>query len=180
MPPAESVEYIEAKNDLRRKVRRIQRLSPSDDPVRRAEAALKLLSVQFENWMLDSVSRIAFARDAWADAGHGEGEDKRVFFRAVHDLKGQAATLGFPLATQIATSLCALLEQITARDLLPIKLIDQHVEALRAIVRENARNPEDRIGAELTRTLIEMADSYIARHHGGRESDKDAAGRTAP
>ncbi|MBS1168998.1 MAG: hypothetical protein H6R00_5023, partial [Proteobacteria bacterium] len=35
--PSDVPEYIEAKNDLRKKVREIRRRSPADDPVKRAE-----------------------------------------------------------------------------------------------------------------------------------------------
>ena len=34
--PSDAPEYIEAKNDLRKKVREIRRRSPADDPVKRA------------------------------------------------------------------------------------------------------------------------------------------------
>ncbi len=53
--PTDSTEYIEAKNDLRKKVREIRRRSPADDPVKRAEAALQILSTHFDDWMLDEV-----------------------------------------------------------------------------------------------------------------------------
>lgn len=161
---SESVEYIEARNDLSKKVRRIRRMSPADDPVRRAEAALKILSAHFDDWMFDGIRAIGQARDAWAAARYEDGDEKRAFYRSVHDLKGQATTLGYPLATQIATSLCALVERVADRHLLPIELIDSHVDALKAVVRENARNPADRIGFELAQRLGDLAGAYIAKH----------------
>lgn len=175
MPAAEPVEYIEARNDLTRKVRKIRSKSPADDPVKRAEAALKQLSVHFDDWMSDSVALIVEARRAWTAAGHVDPDALGTFFRAVHDLKGQATTLGFPLATRIATSLCALLERIPSDDAagipVPVEMIDRHVEALNAIVRENAHGSDDPVGSELTSALVGLADAYIARHGGDPDEE---------
>jgi glycine cleavage system protein P-like pyridoxal-binding family len=155
-------EYIEAKNDLSQKVRKIRRLSPADDPVKRAEAALKILSSHFDDWMIDEIRMMHEARDAWRAAGYATGEARDTFYRSVHDIKGQSTTLGFPLATQVAASLCALVERVEKRELVPLALIDKHVDALRAIVREKAKDEDDRVGAELVDALIERANAYIA------------------
>ncbi len=38
-------------------------------------------------------------------------QQREALFRAAHDIKGQAATLGFPLAAAVADSLCRLIER---------------------------------------------------------------------
>lgn len=169
--PSEAIEFIEAKNDLRKKVREIRRRSPADDPVKRAEAALQILSTHFDDWMLDEVKSMYDTRTAWAAVDYSEGEEKRAFHRAVHDIKGQSTTLGFPLATRVAASLCRLLERITERKLMPIDLVNQHVDAIRAIVRERAKDEENRVGAELTQTLLDVTEDYVSRH--GHVDDED-------
>ncbi len=170
--PTDSTEYIEAKNDLRKKVREIRRRSPADDPVKRAEAALQILSTHFDDWMLDEVKSMFETRAAWAAVDYREGEEKQAFHRAVHDIKGQSTTLGFPLATRVASSLCSLLERVTDRALVPIDLINQHVDAIRAIVRERAKDEQNRVGAVLTQTLLDVAEAYLT-HHGHVEEDDD-------
>ena len=169
--PSDATEYIEAKNDLRKKVREIRRRSPADDPVKRAEAALQILSAHFDDWMLDEVRSMFETRDAWAAVDYCEGEEKRAFHRAVHDIKVQSTTLGFPLATQVAASLCTLIERIERRDLLPIEMIDKHVDAIRAIVREKAKDENDRIGARLAAALVDLATAYVEAH--GRPDVED-------
>lgn len=165
MPTAPaSPEYIEAKNDLRQKVRKIRRLSPSDDPVKRAEAALRILSTHFGDWMLDEIRVMYETRDAWRAVDYRNGGEKDAFFRSVHDLKGQSTTLGFPLATRVAASLCQLLERIDNRKKLPISMINNHVDAIRAIVRENATEENDRVGADLVDALVELAAAYVKDH----------------
>ena len=173
MPSApQAPEIIEAKNDLRKKVRRIRRLSPADDPVKRAEAAIKILSEHFDDWMADEINVMFAARDAWRATGYRDGEERNAFYRAVHDIKGQSTTLGFPLATRVAGSLCSLLERVTERALTPVDLVNQHVDAIRAIVRERAKDEQNRVGSALTQTLLDVTEAYIARHgHVDEEDD---------
>jgi chemotaxis protein histidine kinase CheA len=159
---AEPYEIVEAKNDLRRKVREVRKTSPGDDPVARAEAALKILSTHFEDWIADEIASIEKTHAAWTAGGCPDGELREAFFRAVHDLKGQATTLGFPLATRVAASLCALLEGIPKAEDLPLPLVDQHVKAVRAIYREKARDEKDRIGSALAETLGDVTRAYLA------------------
>ncbi|WP_181703218.1 Hpt domain-containing protein [Chthonobacter albigriseus] len=165
MPPrSKPVDLIEPRNDLRKKVREIPGSNPADDPVARAEAALKTLSVQFDGWMEAEVDTIAARRLAWAKTDYADGPKREEFYRSVHDLKGQAATLGFPLAAHVAGSLCSLLERLPGPSLLPLPLIEQHVDAVRAIFREKAKSETDRIGQELAHALTKVADEYLAEH----------------
>jgi len=169
---ASSTQYIEAKNDLRKKVKEIKSRSPGADPVKRAEAALAILSTHFDDWMRDEIRTMSETHEAWMAAGCPVGDKRESFYRSIHDLKGQATTLGFPLATQVAASLCALLERIPGQDHLPVELVGQHVDAIRAIVREKAKDENDRVGARLANALAEAAGGYIGMY-GTRDEDDD-------
>ncbi len=160
---AEAYEFVEAKNDLRKKVRE-RRGSNGDDPVTRAEAALKILSSHFEGWVGEEVKFIEAAFAAWKKKDFAEGEPRDAFFRVVHDLKGQATTLGFPLATRVASSLCALLDGLPGKEHLPLDLIEAHVQAIRAIYREKVRDENDRVGSALATTLTDMAQAHLREH----------------
>jgi chemotaxis protein histidine kinase CheA len=76
-------------------------------------------------------------------------------YRAAHDIRGQAATLGFPLAGEIADGLCLLIERLGER-LPPQDVIDRHVESIRAIVREDVRHREHPIGEALVARLAAL------------------------
>src|SRR5690606_16658072 len=82
-------------------------------------------------------------------------------FHAAHDVKGDAATFGFPLAAGPAESLCRVLEHSPDRGRIPLALIDQHVDAVRAIVREYARSDIAEIAAALTRRLRQVSDEFL-------------------
>jgi len=69
---------------------------------------------------------------------------REEFFRAAHDIKGQAATFGYPLAAEVADSLCRLVEHAPDQQCVPPALIDQHVDGVRAIMRKDAVQPATR------------------------------------
>ncbi|RXF72026.1 Hpt domain-containing protein [Hansschlegelia zhihuaiae] len=151
----------------RLKARAVRHVDPKDssevDPVRRAEHALDLLSHEFDLWMNAEIDALEAARLATAkrrDAG-----SLADLYRAAHDLRGQAATFGFPLAGEIADGLCDLMDALGDRPP-PQPLVDHHVEAIRAIVREGARDRDHPLGAALAAGLAEMRDAIAPRIDG--------------
>ena len=131
------------------------------DPVRRAESALKLLSNEFDAWMNREVDALEKARRAAVGASEPTGLD--ALYRSAHDIRGQASTFGFPLAGQIADGLCALIEREGAG--VPAqRLIDLHVDAIRAMVRENVRDRDNPVGAALVRRLSQLRDEVAAEN----------------
>ena len=95
-------------NPLRRVLRRVDE-KDLDDPIARAEQALAGLSGEFKDWMATECDRLAAAHAAILS--HGFTTDTREeLFRAAHDIKGDAATFGFPTAGAAAESLCRIIE----------------------------------------------------------------------
>jgi len=126
-----------------------------EDAIRRAEQALKALSINFNAWMEDASRALGAARQTMRDSGPLGGR-AAALHRAAHDIRGQAATLGFPLAARVAASLCRLLEdapQNKLQDVLFSALVDQHVDAIRAIVREGVSQSKVRTGEALAAEL---------------------------
>jgi len=139
-----------------------------DDPVARAEAALAQLSSEFSVWMNDECARLEAAREAVRQHGM-EVLQREALFRVVHDIKGHAPTLGFPLVADVAGGLCRLIEETRDPRRIPPALIDQHVDAIRALIREHGRARAEVIAAELTRTLRAVSDEFLKRE--GKDPD---------
>jgi HPt (histidine-containing phosphotransfer) domain-containing protein len=131
-----------------------------DDPVARAEAALAELSSEFSNWMESECDRLEAARQDVKRDGFTQ-KIHEVLFRAAHDIKGEASTFGYPAVAGIANSLCRLIEHTPDMQRIPLPLLDQHVDAVRAVVREYGR--PDLIGAAtaLTKRLREVTDEFL-------------------
>jgi len=129
--------------------------------VKQAEAALATLKGEFSNWMQAECDRLESARAAM----HGAGATSTTFamlFRAGQDIKGDAATLGFPLAGRIAGSLCRLLDHAPDQHRIPLAIVDRHVEAIRAVVRENVRDAGGATGIEIAEQLAILVEKFLA------------------
>jgi HPt (histidine-containing phosphotransfer) domain-containing protein len=103
----------------------LQRVSEKDvdDPVARAEQALAGLSGEFKNWMLTEADRLTTAYAAILKNGFSPQANDELF-RAAHDIKGDAATFGYPSAAAAADSLCRIIEHAPELDKVP-KEIDR-------------------------------------------------------
>ncbi len=142
---------------------------PDDDPIARAEAAMENLASEFTEWMAKECDRIDAARLAVKQRGFNKSTTAELF-HAAHDLRGDAATFGYPLVAPVSESLCMLLEHAPARDRIPLALIDQHVNAVRAIVREYARPDIEDVATALTMRLSEVVQDFLIsenRHRPG-------------
>jgi HPt (histidine-containing phosphotransfer) domain-containing protein len=135
-----------------------------DDPVARAEAALSQLSGEFAAWMHAECERLEAARQKVAALGFNEKTHGELF-RAAHDIKGEAPTFGFPALAGVADSLCRLLEHTPELARIPIALVDQHVDALRAIAREYSRPDLADVARALTMRLREVTDEFLKREN---------------
>jgi HPt (histidine-containing phosphotransfer) domain-containing protein len=141
--------------------------TPSDDPVARAEAALEQLSSEFSDWMAAECERLEAVRgDVRRDGFTGNTHDQ--MFRIAHDIKGEAATFGYPAVAGVAESLCRLIEHMPQSARIPLELVDRHVDAVRAIVREYARPDLFEIANALTRRLRDVTDDLLKRENGFR------------
>jgi chemotaxis protein histidine kinase CheA len=135
-----------------------------DDPVARAEAALVELASEFSDWMQAECDRLEAARK---DVGHLGFTEKThdALFRAAHDIKGEAATFGYPEVAGVADSLCRLVEHTPEAEHIPLKLVDQHVDAVRAIIREHARPDLADAAGALTKKLRDVTDEFLKREN---------------
>jgi hypothetical protein len=141
--------------------------TPSDDPVARAEQALAQLSGEFSSWMNTECERLGAARDAVAQAGFTP-KTREGLFHAAHDIKGHAATFGFAPAGLAADSLCRLIEHSPDLDRIPIALINQHVDAVRALIREAGRDDVAELARALNHRLREVTDEFLRRENAHR------------
>ena len=133
----------------------------------RAEKALENLSSEFTTWMDTECQRLETARGMVAKRGL-VGKHRDDLFHAAHDIKGEAATFGFPYAGDAANSLCRLIEHTPDPARVPLDLIHQHVDAVRAIIREAARPDADELAQRLTRRLREVTEDFLRRENPDR------------
>lgn len=131
------------------------------DVIEQAEASLATLKGEFTDWMQAECDRLESARVALHNGGPTP-TTLSMLFRASHDIKGDAATLGYPIAGRLAGSLCRLLDHAPDRQRIPLVLVDRYVESIRAIVRENVRAPVEPTANEISEQLAILVEKFLA------------------
>jgi hypothetical protein len=159
-------------NPLRKVLRRVPD-DDRDDPVARAEKALKGLSGEFKNWMVIEADRLSDAWDAIRSGGFSD-ITRGELFRAAHDIKGDAVTFGFPSAGAAANSLCRIIEHAPDLAKVPGDLIMHHINAVQAIVRQRTKLDTVAMASELSRQLRGIADEFLTKANRDRPEHLEA------
>jgi len=149
----------------------------ADDPVARAEAALAEIANEFTSWMNAECERLDQARRKVRKSGIN-ATTRDELFRAAHDIKGEAETFGFPYAGLVAESLCRLIEHTPDAARIPLALVDQHVDAVRAIIREADIKGAGETATKLAKRLRHVTDEFL--EHENRERPDYLDGILAP
>ncbi len=152
---------------LRKTVRAAAPEEEAEDPVACAEEALAQISSDFAAWMTDECERLDAARHKVKDGGLTK-PNRQELFRAAHDVKGDSSTFGYPKVVPAAESLCRLLELAPNPNRIPLTIIDQHVDAVRAIFREYARDDINSVAEALTSKLRGVTDEFLVRENRDR------------
>ena len=129
--------------------------------IAKAEEALQAMSAQFSQWLQDEIAKLEAAQTAIRDQGYTPETAEALYFRA-HDLKGLGTTYQYPLVTRLAGSLCKLLDASEKRMAAPVVLIDAHIDAIRAAVRDKIQTDDHPVGQMLAETL----EARVAEHKG--------------
>jgi len=129
--------------------------------IARAEEALKAMSAQFGQWLQDEIVKLDKAQGDIREQGYNAQTAEALYFRA-HDLKGLGTTYEYPLVTRLAASLCRMMDEPAKRMAAPLSLIDAHVDAIKAVVRDQIQTDEHPTG----KALAEALEARVAEHLG--------------
>lgn len=127
----------------------------------KAEAALKGLSGNFDQWMQDELNKLDSARERVRTEGYNAETAETLYFRA-HDLKGLGSTYGYPIVTRIAASLCRLTDDPASRLKAPLFLVDAHIDSIKAAVRGGVRDVDHPVAKVLLDELERQVREYEA------------------
>ena len=129
--------------------------------IAKAEAALKSLSGNFAQWLNDEIVKLEAARQDVRAQGLTAQTVETLYLRA-HDLKGLGATYEFPLITRLAASLCKLIDDPDTRLSAPMFLVDAHIDAIKACVRDDIKIDTHPVGKILAAELEGRVAAYLA------------------
>lgn len=125
--------------------------------LKRAEAAVETLKVEFEGWMNADVDNLVVARDAYAK--NPNAGSLAALYRASHDIKGQAITFEHPVVARMASSLCKLID---GHKDVPLLIIDAHINAIRVLVKQNVKDAADPTTSAVAKELEARVSEILA------------------
>lgn len=141
--------------------------------IKAAESAIEELSVEFDGWMNSSVdeliSKLPQVHQDGLDSAAGE-----EVHTIVHDLKGQATTLGYPIVSEICDTLCNLLEKTPDVSRISPKIAELHVRSIQTIVQECTKHQDDPKANAISTGLRQMV-MKILKHEFERAEKQQAA-----
>lgn len=129
--------------------------------IAKAEEALAAMADQFSQWLQDEIVKLDAAWSAIQTEGYTSATAEALYFRA-HDLKGLGGTYQYPLVTRLAGSMCRLLDDADARLNAPLPMLEAHVQAIKAVVRDKIQTDDHPVG----RALAEELEAKVAAHKG--------------
>ena len=129
--------------------------------IAKAELALQAMSSQFGQWLQDEIVKLDKAQADIRALGYNSATAEALYFRA-HDLKGLGTTYQYPLVTRLAGSLCKIMDDPAKRMAAPALLLDAHIDAIKAVVRDEIKTADHPVGKILAETL----EARVADHLG--------------
>ena len=155
-PQGHPYEQIEVPNRLAQKVGGF-RVDPA--AVARVQARLEALSAQYPEAAQPDLDRLA---GLWQRLRGGSEEEAEAFRRIAHDFKGQGASLGYPLISDIGASLGDLLRGADLSTELVKQAVDQHIAALGAVLHNRITGDGGDHGRALSAGLRRLVEKCLA------------------
>ena len=149
--PASNMLATRLKNGAYRRV-------PDEALLAEAEAAIKALADSYPAILAEAAGEMA--RIISAGGAGGASLDLATLYRHAHDVKGHAASVGYPMATEVAQSLCRVIDLRPALggEARGFVVLRAHVDALMAIARNRCSGD----GGETGRKIITALSRLVA------------------
>jgi hypothetical protein len=123
----------------------------SPEALARAEKALAGLSQRYLDWAAGDATRLCACVQEMQDGTTALAAGLPHLFTIAHDMKGQAATFGYPLVSELGNRLCRLIEAEPAPDPSALPQISRLAEAMARVIAERLEGD----GGEAGRRLLD-------------------------
>ena len=127
-----------------------------------ADKAIERLGKDYDRHLAEDMA--ALEKYMGAVKSEPTAANLKTLFRLVHNMRGQAATFGFPLITEVGRSLCLYLLETDHESEVNVALIEQHVNALRVIYREKIEGHGDSVSRQVVEALMKAVETQTSRH----------------
>ncbi|SDG86286.1 response regulator [Roseospirillum parvum] len=125
-----------------------------------AEQQLERSALDFHEWAVNYLSRLADLVEQTRRFPAHRRQDLDEINLVAHELRGQGGTFGYPLITVFAKSLYEATRSGCSEHDSHLGVVEAHIDAMRAVIRDRIAGDGGEVGRELLRTLTQA----IARH----------------
>jgi hypothetical protein len=132
-----------------------------DDMLARAEAAIAALHDDYLTWAAQDIERIErLCTEAMALPEQERGHALRELFVAVHGMKGQGGSFGYPLITAIADSFSRFVEGRGGWGHREMEVITVHIAAIQMVIGEHLAGDGGAAGEQLLNGLHQVLEKF--------------------
>src|ERR1700752_2328849 len=137
--------------------------NPLKETLARAEEATTALRANYTEWARIDVDRTQALLDAAKREPVGARAQLDLLYAAMHNIKGQGASFGYPLVTRIGQSLCRMIAPDRPVEGAFIKIAQAHLDALKLVLEKKIAGKGGEVGEKLAARLESLT---ATSHHG--------------
>jgi hypothetical protein len=128
----------------------------------RAEQAVELLSDDFATWAQEDIAKLRKAVER-GQAGDLTPDDTiAAIYKGALELKGQGGAFGYDFVTAIGDLLNRFVEDRTTISARDFQIIEAHIDALQAVIRDDIKGSKDKVGANIVKGLRVLVEQRSA------------------
>jgi hypothetical protein len=127
--------------------------NPLKETLARAEEATTALRANYTEWARIDVNHTQTLLDGAKKGPEGRREQLDLLYAAMHNIKGQGTSFGYPLVTRIGQSLCRLIAPGRAVDDAGLKIAQAHLDALKLVLDQKIAGKGGEVGDQLAARL---------------------------
>jgi hypothetical protein len=127
--------------------------NPLKETLARAEEATTALRANYTEWARIDVNNTQTLLDAAKKGADRQREQLDLLYAAIHNIKGQGSSFGYPLVTRIGQSLCRLIAPGRALDEAGLKIAQAHLDALKLVLDQKIAGKGGEVGDKLAARL---------------------------
>lgn len=124
--------------------------------IERAERAMKSMEKDYAAWAQEDLTMLESAFKQFRAGSSDAAGCLRTMFRVALDMKGQGASFGYQLITQIADLLASFLEAREALGPFDCEVVAAHIAAMRAVFAQDVRGDGGMTGGALVDSLNKL------------------------
>ncbi|MDP6874617.1 MAG: Hpt domain-containing protein [Alphaproteobacteria bacterium] len=118
----------------------------------KANQVMAAMAKSYPKWLQADLEDLAAAYRKLCEVPQDQAV-KAELFRISHDIKGQAAGFGYDLAGEVGGSLCYCLNRRETISEVDLQVIEAHIDAFTACVKQSLKGDGGTIGRELSAEL---------------------------